>query len=79
MDFVTEAMKSICRAQDSGHPDEKAAHLNMAERCLSKVSEERADGLVAEAMKSIWRAQDSSHPDETAAHLNMAETCLSKR
>ena len=74
---VTEAKQWIWRAQESGRPDEKAAHLNMAERCLSKVSEERADGLVTEAKKWIWRAQDSGHPDEKAAHLNVAERCLS--
>jgi hypothetical protein len=45
MDYVTEAKKWVWRAQESGHPDDKVAHLKMAEWCLSKATEERGDDL----------------------------------
>ena len=43
MDWVREANKFMWRAREVVHPDERAAHLKMAEWCLSKATESRHD------------------------------------
>jgi hypothetical protein len=42
MDYVSEAKKFLWRAKDACQPEEKSAHLKVAEWCLSKAMEESA-------------------------------------